>query len=415
VLSRSSNGRGAHRAPAAVAIVIALSLATHGQAAAPLGATLDGLLAAGRQLSPEIRVVALESEAAAARADGAGALPDPMVSVGVLKSQNMTQFMLQQTIPLWGKLGLQKTAALEALEATRGREQAARNALDERIKVEFARYVAVTGEIALNRAIIALARHSADATRLRYSQGNGDASEAILAGAEGTRAEVNAVRLEADRTAVIARLNALLARPPDAPLAPPEGGRKLPASLPPVAELAERATGHNPTLAATGAEVRGADAQRELAHKAWYPDVTVAAGPVQRYGTTASFDATVSVSIPFQTGPKIAGEREAAAMAAAARTRVEVETARIRGELGEQAAAYAAARKIADLIGSRLLAQYGAARNAATARYAEGKGGLDASIAGERRLREARMELLKVQLDGEVALAAIERLIGDRL
>jgi outer membrane protein, heavy metal efflux system len=412
--------RGAPRVPAVVLLGLALTAAAVpfnvGRAADPgLGASLDSLLEAGHRLSPALRTAALESEAAAARADGAGFLPDPMFSVGILKSQGMTQFMLQQTIPLWGKLGLQKTVALEELEAVRGRELAARNELDERIKVEFARYAVVSGEIALIRSIIALSRQAADATRARYGQGDGDASAAIMAGTEAIRAEADAAKLEGDRRAVVARINALLARAPDAPLANPAHGRPLPAALPPTARLVDRAIGANPDVAVANAAVKGAQAQRELASRAWYPDVTIAAGPVQRYGNSPSFDATVSISLPFQTGPKIAGEREAAANAAAARSRVDMAVARIQGELGEQVAAFDTARRIEDILGKRLMPQYREARNAAAARYAEGKGSPEVPINGDRRIREVRMELLKAQMDGEVALAAIERLIGGDL
>lgn len=412
--------RGARCAPAAailglMAMIVAAPVLPAQAGEDGLGSSLSSLLEAGHRLSPQLRGAALETEAAAARADGAGALPDPTFSVGIKRSTGMTEFMLEQTFPLWGKRGLQKTAALDALEATRGRERAARDAFDERMKVEFARYVAVTGEIGLNRAIIALSRQAAGARRERYGQGDGTASDVIMAGTEAIQAETDAVRLEADRQAVRARINALLARPADAPLAPPASGRVLPAALPPVSALAARAVAGNPTLAATQAEVQGADTQTELAHKAWYPDVTLGAGPVQRDAMSPSYDVTVSVSIPFQTGPKIAGEREAAANANAARFRVDAALADINGELGEQVAAYNASRQIIDIIGRRLIPNYSAAKAADLARYGEGQGGLDAVLVGDRRIREARLELLKAQMDGEIALAAVERLIGGDL
>ncbi len=411
---------GARRVPAAAVLSFVLMVA-----AAPafparageggLGSSLAGLLQAGHRLSPQLRGAALETEAAAARADGAGALPDPMFSVGIKRASSMTEFMLEQTFPLWGKLGLRKTAALDALEATRGRERATLDAFDERMKVEYARYEAVTGEIALNRTIVALSRRAVRVRRDRYGQGEGGAAGAILAGAETIRAEADAVRLEADRQAVQARINALLARPADAPLARPTSGRVLPARLPPLPALVARAVHGNPTLRAAEAEVREAHTQGELARKAWYPDVTLGAGPVQRDGMSTSYDVTVSFSIPFQTGPKIAGEREADANAAAARSRVDAALADINGQLGEQVAAYDAARKIEDLLGRRLIPNYTAAKAAELARYAEGQGGLDAAIDGDRRIRQARLELLKARMDGEIALAAIERLIGGML
>ena len=412
--------RGARCTPAAtilglVAMIVAAPVLPAQAGEAGLGSSLSGLLEAGHRLSPQLRGAALETEAAAARADGAGALPDPTFSVGIKRSTGMTEFMLEQTFPLWGKRGLQKTAALDALEAARGRERATQDAFDERMKVEFARYAAVTGEIGLNRAIIALSRQAAGAKRERYGQGDGTASGVLLAGADAIEAETDAVRLEADRRAVRARINALLARPVEAPLAVPASGRVLPAALPPVPTLLARAAERNPTLAAAQAEVQGATVQTDLARKAWYPDVTLGAGPVQRDSMSPSYDVTVSVSIPFQTGPKIAGEHEAAANANAARSRVDAALAEINGELGEQVAAYTASRQIIDLLGRRLIPNYSAAKAADLARYGEGQGGLDAVLIGDRRIRQARLELLKTQMDGEIALAAIERLIGGDL
>ena len=46
----------------------------------PLGATLESVLAAGRQLNPALRAAALETSAAAAKAAGADALDDPTLS-----------------------------------------------------------------------------------------------------------------------------------------------------------------------------------------------------------------------------------------------------------------------------------------------------------------------------------------------
>jgi hypothetical protein len=47
---------------------------------APLGATVESVLAAGRQLNPALRAAALDTSAAAAKAAGADALDDPMIS-----------------------------------------------------------------------------------------------------------------------------------------------------------------------------------------------------------------------------------------------------------------------------------------------------------------------------------------------
>ncbi|MGH6937309.1 MAG: hypothetical protein ACRED2_14280, partial [Methylocella sp.] len=47
---------------------------------APLGATVETVLAAGRQLNPALRAAALDTLAAAAKVENAAALDDPMIS-----------------------------------------------------------------------------------------------------------------------------------------------------------------------------------------------------------------------------------------------------------------------------------------------------------------------------------------------
>ena len=110
---------------------------------APLGATVESVLAAGRGLTPALRAAALDTAAAAAKAAGADALEDPTISDSYHFYRNPNVFsghaiMVTQAFPLWGKQSLRREAALADLDAMRGREQAARNALDERIKVAFA-------------------------------------------------------------------------------------------------------------------------------------------------------------------------------------------------------------------------------------------------------------------------------------
>jgi outer membrane protein TolC len=132
---------------------------------------------------------------------------------------------------------LQHQAALRAVEAARGQERVTRDQLDEQIKVAFAQYYAVSRGIAINADITHLARQMTRAAETRYGQGQGSQTAAILATTEGTRAATEAVRLEGNRAAATARINALLARPLDAPLVAPLALRPLPSALPPIAAL----------------------------------------------------------------------------------------------------------------------------------------------------------------------------------
>jgi outer membrane protein, heavy metal efflux system len=72
----------------------------------------------------------------------------------------------------------------------------------------------------------------------------------------------------------------LVGRSADKPLADPERLRDMPAAEPNLTALIARARTANPTLAANTADVTAARTRRTLADKAWYPDLTIGAGPV---------------------------------------------------------------------------------------------------------------------------------------
>jgi hypothetical protein len=188
---------------------------------AALGATVESVLAAGRQLNPALLAAALDTATAAAKAAGADALDDPMISDSYQHYRNPNVF------------------SGRAITVTRGMRAA--------------------GEA-------------------RYAAGQGDQAAVIKALGEETVVEIEAARLEGDRAAARELLNALLARPAGAPLAEPSRPRRVPAVNLSTASLVERARGGSPALAASGAEVDAARTRAALAEKACYPDLTVGAG-----------------------------------------------------------------------------------------------------------------------------------------
>lgn len=111
---------------AASVVLVRPALAQDGTAA--LGANVESLLAAVRQLSPALRAAALKTAATAAKADGADALDDPMISdsyqyyknPGVMSAHTV---MLSQSFPLWGKRSLRREAALADVNAAGGSER----------------------------------------------------------------------------------------------------------------------------------------------------------------------------------------------------------------------------------------------------------------------------------------------------
>jgi cobalt-zinc-cadmium efflux system outer membrane protein len=388
---------------------------------APLGATVESLLAAGRRLSPTLRAVALDSEAAAAKAGGADRLDDPTVSdsyqyykdPGVFSAHTV---ILSQSFPLWGKRGLRREAALADVDASRGRERAVQDDLDEKIKVAFAQYFLLSRDIAVNREIGELGYRMWAAASARYGQGGGDQIAVIQALDEETTAKTEAVKLEGGRSAIRARLNTLAGRPADAPLSEPVRVRPLPSAKLVSAVLIERSRGGNPTLSASNAAIAAARTRSALADKAWYPDVTIGAGPLfQTNNQPVGFAATVGITVPLPWGREAAGQREAAAQLGATQQRYEATRLEIEGALGEAVARLHAAAATEALLRREAAPQARAAFQTILAGYSQGKWELTAAITAEHQMHEVELRLLQAQFDGQVEAAAIERLIGGDL
>jgi cobalt-zinc-cadmium efflux system outer membrane protein len=389
--------------------------------AGPLGATLQGMLAAGRQLSPALRAAALDTAAASAKAGGAAALDDPTVSdsyqyyrdPGVFSGHSVT---VTQAFPLWGKRSLRREAALADVDAARGREKAARNELDEKIKVAFAQYDVLSRSIAVNREVQELAHRMRAASVARYGQGGGDQAAVIQVLGEETTAKLEIIRLEGERAAARARLNALVARPADAPLAAPR-----PPPLPTtagltLAALLGRARAGNPTMSAQAAEIAAARTRRTLADKAWYPDITVGAGPlIQTNNRPVGFAATVGLNIPVPWGRTASGQQEAAARLSATQQRYDATLLEVEGALGEGIARLEAARRTEALLRREALPQAQGAFRAVLASYGQGQGDLTAAIAAEHRIHDVQLTLLRTELAAQTELAGIERLVGGDL
>ncbi|HZX82574.1 MAG TPA: TolC family protein [Reyranella sp.] len=386
-----------------------------------LGATVDDLLAAGRQLSPTLRAAALETAAVAAKAEGADALDDPTISdsyqyykdPGVFSAHTV---LLTQSFPLWGKRSLRREAALADVDAARGQERAVQDEIDEKIKVAYAQYFLTNRNIAVNREVAELSRHMRAAAAARYGQGNGDQAAVIQAMGEETAAKTEAVRLDGEKSAARARLNTLVGRSADAPLAEPVRMRSMPATEPVLAALVDRARAANPSLSASTAAIAAATSRSKLADKAWYPDLTVGAGPlIQTNDMPVGFSATIGFNIPVPWGREASGQHEAAAQLGASQQRYDAALLEIEGALGESVAKLNAARATETLLQRESMPQARATFQTVLANYSQGKGDLATAIAAQHQIHDVELRLLQVQFDEQIELAAIERLIGGTL
>jgi len=423
------------RSPPALLVTSTLALLAILLAAAPAcaeapvslqapGATLDEVLAIARRLSPDLAARALDTEAAQARVAIAGSLADPTLRITSDEidrtsgpRQNKMFFTVEQEFPLWGKLDLRRDQANADVARSRADTRVTEAELIEKVKVASAQYYPSDQAIRTTEDLHRVVHDMARVARDRYAQGRGSQLEVYKAEVEITRLATEIVRLETRRRSAAARLNALLARPIDAPLARPVKLRALPsdAALAPDA-LMQRARAGNPSLAGRDAQIAAAAAGKQLADKNWYPDVMLKAGAIDRTGNGPNgYLAEIGLRVPLQWGLHEAQQREAAAQVGAAQARRQAQELQIQGELGEFTADLAGSRKTADLIRMQLLPQSQALLRSGVAGYGLGRAELVDVLRAEHDLANLRIELLSAEFDQQRQLAAIERLIGGDL
>src|SRR5690606_16004252 len=180
----------------------------------------------------------------------AGALPDPTASIqrsgpdfgAGARMGRETTLSVRQRFPLWGKRGLARTSARADARASEHDRVAV---LRERIaeaEAAYVRYWHADEAIGVLDRRMALVTQVGEIATVRYSLGGAAQQDAIRAQLEHTNLRAGRIERVADRSEAMATLNAVLGRPADAPLAPPDGTPSLPLAgglAPRAQELAE--------------------------------------------------------------------------------------------------------------------------------------------------------------------------------
>lgn len=427
---RRPQPHGARRTTRLVAALVAhLALLSAAAACAgELGSDLVGLLDLARARNPELAAMRHEADAATERIQPAGALPDPVLRVelenvnnyGTSNAPNLlpakvgdTKYTFMQPIPLWGKRELRRDVAAADAQQASARAGATWNELAGRIKVAYAQYFLAAGSERITHEVMDLLTRMEQLAQARYAGGLAAQQDAIRAQLEQTAIRAELIALDTDKRQAKARLNALLARDSQATLADPQALRPLPPSTAfDAAELAQRARASNPVVVAEEARLRGVQSSRELTLRNRYPDIQVGVVPMQVGSRITTWGLMVEMNIPLQRESRRSQEREAEAMVSAQRARTQALQAQLLGELGENLAGLEAARRSEALIGGQLMPQSELGLRSALAAYESGKVDFATLLDAQRQIRKARADRLKAQVDAQLRLAEIERIVG---
>ena len=415
----------------ALAAMLALVAAAsaHTQDALP-GATVESLLALAKTNNPDYTSMRHEAQAASERVVMAGALMDPKfriewmdITKGDSQSPTLwpsdtgsTKYTLMQDLPWFGKRDLKRAIATQEASALDGKAQGTWAELAARVKSTHAQRYFLHNTRKLTQELLDLTNRLASVAQVRYAGGLAMQQDAIRAQVEQTSMQTELVALDGEARQADARLNALLARPSNAPLAAPESLPALPAAASLNAEsLLERARQHNPQLFSEDARIKAAELTRDLSLKNRYPDFTLAITPTQMQSRISEWSLMLEMNIPLQQDSRRAQERETQAMLAAAQTRREAVANQLASDLSENLAGIETAQRTGQLAKSSLLPQAELTFQAALAGYENGKLDFATLLEAQRQVRQARQAQLKAQLETHMRLAEIEKLLGEEL
>lgn len=441
VVAAAPGGAGAQDSASALAPV-----AQHARSSP--ASDIDSLVAHAVAVNPELRAARSRVDAARARVAPAGLRSDPMLMAGVQNfpvsepgfgNDEMTMKMVGvgQTIPYPGKLGLRRRVAGREVEAAGAAlvartRQVARDVRDAYYELAF-----------LDRAMSIVERNRdllvtfIKVTEARYGVGMAGQQDVLRARVETSRLAESAVGLTEQRHAALARLNAVLDQPSDAPVTLPSipariahaavadsvrrvhftssalGARAADSPLPPVTELQEIALRESPMLRESEAMIAAGAARVELARRDYLPDFDLSIQYGQRDRLSDMVTAVVSVPIPFQKRRKqdayVAEARSKVAALEAERTarrnELRAEVARLVSELERDRAQLA-------LYVTAIIPQGRASLASATSSYQVGRVEFLTLLDNQATLFNYETEYFRVLTEFARGLAELERIVG---
>jgi outer membrane protein TolC len=367
-------------------VVAAPARAEPAEAPLPADPALGRLIAESLSARPEVAKSEAMVEVEKERVPQAGAMPDPMLQVGIQNDgftsieigrmgTSYVSFMASQTFPWPGKLRLQGDVA--KLGVTRAEHDVARARLSTEAEVrrDYLDLVLVRDRLALLVDLEAIWRRSAGVARLLYETGSSTQSDVLRADVELRRIAQRRFALQAEERTRVQNLNRLRNHPLDEPIATATHIRDLPP--PSTFEgrfSAERALAKSPELASVRLDVARAGKSVELAQKTYYPDLTVGTGIMVRGAIPPMWVVTVGGPVPvFAASKQSRAVAENRARAGAARSDVATLEQVVRLRSAERHAAFSALLQTIDVYDKGLLVQSQATAESTLTGYRVGK------------------------------------------
>ena len=413
-------------------MIVAPMVATRADAQAseraPTPLTLGAIYRDIERESPRAEAARALAIAARARVPAAGLPPDPQLQLSFMNYTlpgltpmdpvGMTSLQLMQMIPVPGKLRLSGRIAGAQAHAVGARATDVLWELRSEAAMAFYDVYATDQNIAVARETLRLLQDVRRTAEAMYRVGEGRQTDVLRAQVEIARMVEDTIRMTTMRTAMAARLNALLDRPAETvvgSLARPI----FPDSVALPGTFVERADAQRPTLRAGESEVDAAEAQAALARREIWPDLTVGIQYGQRSGEMGPErmgSLMIGGSLPiFARSRQLRMREEADAMREMAEADLTAMRADTRARVMGAYATLTRARNLTVLYRTTVLPQAEATVTSALAAYRVGSVDFMTLLDNRMSVNEFRQELFALEAEEGKAWAELEMLMGREL
>jgi outer membrane protein TolC len=390
--------------------------------------SLQSLVEEALDRNPEIQAATRQVARMKARVPQRGALPDPMLSYGVMNEGRPIPFQtlgeagfsevyvgILQDLPYPGKRGLREEVAQEEARAAEWAFESVRRRVVAQVKEAYYQLYAVDAALDIlerNRELLENLERVAAAL---YTVGQGIQQHVLDAQVEISRLEERISLLRQQRSVVEALLNSLLYREAGTPLGRPEPLRPDPLGYE-MEQLWKMAEESSPVLRERSQWVAAGERSLSLAQRELLPDLGVNFVYHNRGGLDPYYTFGGTLSLPLYAGRK---QRKAVEEAGEglleSRHTFDAARARVRYEVTEAYLSAKTAERLLSLYEEGILRQARLSLDSAIAQYQVGRVDFLTVLNSWTRLLEYDVTYRDQIADHEKALARLEPHVGVQL
>ncbi len=410
------------RIQAATLLLVAIMLPLPAAAQTPDTLRIADAVAEARRANPMLQAARYKADAMGERGSQAGALPDPVLSLG-LRNRSLDDFGtdnpmtmnwigLSQSFPWPGNQGFGQQRQEHFARAAELDADEMEAALIARVKEVYSQLAFMDRALDIMASTRELLRDFLEVTSAKYAVGTGLQQDILQAQVAIAQTTADITIVEQNRVAMSARLNSLLGRPATELV----GSLELPdpiGSPPAVDSLMAMAARNRPAIQAARERALAAEAGYRAAQRDAYPDFTVALGYGQRPEFEDLATIQVGISLPLWSGSKQKPRiREMQAFQSTEEARELDLHNETFARLSELRAAAERARDLSELYRTSIIPQAQAAVESALSAYRVGAVDYMTLLSNQTTVNRFETERVRLAAEYQASVAGIEALTG---